>query len=506
MLTRLSFRSPLPSCFRASHQAPLEHLAIDSRGPRSITIGPLNRPALVGLGQLRRANIDSGMSGPSKPTRLNGGGGGGGGRQGRNLTKELEDGIKPWTGPSIFSVSSGSRNGKMGQGSTPPRTLAGGSSQSPIAISSAETTPESSTRVRGVIRYASPGPRTAYTPPPKLLPNRSNAANTRTNEGVSRNRGTEVHPFFNGQTQRTQRSRTLPPSSNAVPASQRPRYVAHYSSTDASTSQSESQSQSTQSTLEHPSQPRAQDRYSQGRGKGKARDNGAKGPPEGWTDDAVNQLAEGFAATRISTGGSRELVSGGVSRSSVPPIKASSSYSKYPNRGTGPMNTSKHNTSASATYSKPKPKPKSKPVPAEPDPNTTYFQYTSLSPTPKLAYTTDPDEADLLISCLKGSILGFDLEWPPAGLQTFRDPTSGKVERKWIGRIWDVAKGKYVFTPGRTALVQVCDGELIVLVHLKDMKGESSGFQQNVLDIWACNFGVEEILGFRTDGQNYLNR
>ena len=69
-----------------------------------------------------------------------------------------------------------------------------------------------------------------------------------------------------------------------------------------------------------------------------------------------------------------------------------------------------------------------------------------------------------------------------------------------------MAKGKYVFTPGRTALVQVCDGELIVLVHLKDMKGESSGFQQNVLDIWACNFGVEEILGFRTDGQNYLNR
>ena len=219
-----------------------------------------------------------------------------------------------------------------------------------------------------------------------------------------------------------------------------------------------------------------------GKGKDVYRGTWVEGPPEGWTDDAVDKLAEGLSSARISTSSNgsrsrqRPLV-GGNSGSTAPSLRAPPSYK--PNQtgsgsgfGLARPSTSTYGSNSKTTQdAKPRSKPKSKAIADEPDPNISYFQYTSLTPTPKLAYTTDPDEADLLISCLKGNILGFDLEWPPAGLQSFKDPISGKVERKWVGRSWDSKKGKYVFTTGKTALVQVCDGELIVLVHLKDMKG-----------------------------------
>lgn len=505
MSTRLilTFRSSTSLLARLPLRQSIKHSRSGQTGRRSLKIRSLNRSALAGLGQsLKRASTTSPIVGMAHEDP-------------RNLERELEDVIKPWTGPSVFTTEPQPRLAKPGtrpgkpKGIPPrpqpqPRTRLpvggnGGSSKSPINISSAESTPEpNSTRVRGVIRYESPGPRTAYTPP-RPLPARSTSTSTTTGTSTNAsigadirlNRGTNVHPFFiKGQPQ-FQRAGSVPTISSTVPLSQRPRYVAHYSSTDASTSQSESQStqsQSTQSTFEGYSQPRPRDGY---RAKGKGRDvqRGPRvgGPPEGWTDDAVDQLAEGLSATKISTSSDasrprQQPLVDGISRSTVPPLRAPSSYNST---STGSaFGLRRPNTTTYASNSNlpqkpkpnPKPKPKTKtkpPAPAdEPDPNVSYFQYTSLTPTPKLAYTTDRDEADLLISCLKGNILGFDLEWPPAGLQSFKDPISGKVEKKWVGRSWDAGKGKYVFTTGKTALVQVCDGELIVLVHLKDMKGE----------------------------------
>ena len=489
----LTFRSSSssPSLLgRLPHHRSINHSTSGQTGPRSLTIASLNRPALAGLGHsLKRVSTTSSITGMTHDGP-------------RNLERELEDGIKPWTGPSVFTteprtekVGSGTRNGNLK--GTPPRSrpkpaVGGGSSKSPITIPSAESTPEP-TRVRGVIRYESSGPRTAYTPPKPFSArsgSTSTSASTNTNTNtivdgdIRLNRGTNVHPFFMNGRSTFQRAGSVPTTSSTVPASQRPRYVAHYSSTDASTSQSESQStqsQSTQSTFEGHSQSRSQDRYRvKGKGKDVHRGTEVEGPPEGWTDDAVDTLAEGLSSTRISTSSNgsrsrqRPLV-GGTSVSTAPPLRAPPSY-KSTKTGSGfglarPSTSTYASNPKTTQDAKPKSKAKPKAIADEPDPNISYFQYTSLTPAPKLAYTTDPDEADLLISCLKGNILGFDLEWPPAGLQSFKDPISGKVERRWVGRSWDSKKGKYVFTTGKTALVQVCDGELIVLVHLKDMKG-----------------------------------
>jgi len=83
------------------------------------------------------------------------------------------------------------------------------------------------------------------------------------------------------------------------------------------------------------------------------------------------------------------------------------------------------------------------------DPSTEYFEYHKCPKPPSLVYTTDPSEANDLISCLKGDVFGFDLEWP-SGIKT-----------------WDQTTKRYTFGQGRTALVQICDKETIILIHLK---------------------------------------
>lgn len=67
---------------------------------------------------------------------------------------------------------------------------------------------------------------------------------------------------------------------------------------------------------------------------------------------------------------------------------------------------------------------------------------------PTLAYTTDPAEANKLLSMIKGEAIAFDMEWP----FSFKRGNGGGS--------------------GKTALVQVGDEKLIVLVHLSMMKGE----------------------------------
>jgi hypothetical protein len=60
-----------------------------------------------------------------------------------------------------------------------------------------------------------------------------------------------------------------------------------------------------------------------------------------------------------------------------------------------------------------------------------------------------------LIDCLKGDVFGFDLEWP------------SRVKQ------WDKA-GKFSLGQGRTALVQICDRNTIILLHLKKKSGMSA--------------------------------
>jgi hypothetical protein len=67
---------------------------------------------------------------------------------------------------------------------------------------------------------------------------------------------------------------------------------------------------------------------------------------------------------------------------------------------------------------------------------------------PTLAYTTDPGEANRLLGQIQGEAIAFDMEWP---FSFKRGPGGGA---------------------GKTALVQVGDEKLVVLIHLSMMKGE----------------------------------
>ena len=89
---------------------------------------------------------------------------------------------------------------------------------------------------------------------------------------------------------------------------------------------------------------------------------------------------------------------------------------------------------------------------------------------PGVVYTTSADEADDLLACLRGPVLGFDIEWPVSGKYRTVGP-DGKVVEKRVGMRWNGAAAAWEFEQCRTALVQLCDEKLVVLVHLRDMDG-----------------------------------
>ncbi|KAH9886271.1 ribonuclease H-like domain-containing protein [Cubamyces lactineus] len=74
------------------------------------------------------------------------------------------------------------------------------------------------------------------------------------------------------------------------------------------------------------------------------------------------------------------------------------------------------------------------------------YSYKDYTPTPAVVYTSHEEEADDLVQCLRGPVIGFDLEW----VVLFR---RGKTP-----------------TNHRTALVQLCDSRMILLVHVSAMK------------------------------------
>lgn len=91
------------------------------------------------------------------------------------------------------------------------------------------------------------------------------------------------------------------------------------------------------------------------------------------------------------------------------------------------------------------------------------FHYRNLANPPKIVYTSDMAEANTLLKGLKGSILGFDMEWPIFGN---KDPLTGKqVGVRYVN-------GKREIYQPPTALIQVGDEKLVVLVQIWGAKSE----------------------------------
>ena len=147
------------------------------------------------------------------------------------------------------------------------------------------------------------------------------------------------------------------------------------------------------------------------------------------------------------------------------PTKSSSSTSGKASYSTSSTSTSSAFAAASSRLPTP---------PPAIDPSTLpFFSYRKYDKPPNVAYTTDPDEANDLLSCLKGPVLGLDLEWPMAGMYDTVDPRTGKSTKIRVGMTWDAATGRYKFGQGKVALVQLCDERMIVLVHLMHMKSKA---------------------------------
>jgi hypothetical protein len=354
----------------------------------------------------------SSMSGPLRTKGL----------EKRDLARELEDGIVAWDGPSVFSTIPAS---PLPHRHRTEERWGQGTSSSPIDISSAEPSPVK-TRIRGIPAYNSPLPRTAYTSPSKpasIAPG-------------------QVHPFFN-------RTKSLPP-----PASNRPRMVAHYSSTETESSQQtemgDSQSTfggSSQSPSKRPAeripdappQPKIE-KDVKGKGKGKI-------PDAGFSDEAIDAMADEFANVEL---GRKSTLTGRNTVSAVNGQKAKgANTSSKPTAGPSKIIPKAPSSSTSTKPNPPNPK-----VAEVEDPSIEYFQYQKCPNPPAVVYTTDSSEANDLIDCLKGDVFGFDLEWP------------SRVKQ------WDKA-GKFSLGQGRTALVQICDRHTIILLHLKKKSGMS---------------------------------
>ncbi|EIW53709.1 ribonuclease H-like protein [Trametes versicolor FP-101664 SS1] len=101
------------------------------------------------------------------------------------------------------------------------------------------------------------------------------------------------------------------------------------------------------------------------------------------------------------------------------------------------------------------------------------YSYKDYSPVPAVVYTPDEEEANDLVQCLKGPVMGFDLEW----VVLFR-------------------KGRSAMSH-RTALVQICDARMILLVHVSAMKK----FPQKVKELIENKDIAKLGANIKNDGQ-----
>ncbi|RPD70687.1 ribonuclease H-like protein [Lentinus tigrinus ALCF2SS1-7] len=100
------------------------------------------------------------------------------------------------------------------------------------------------------------------------------------------------------------------------------------------------------------------------------------------------------------------------------------------------------------------------------------YSFKQYPPAPAVVYTRHEEEANDLVGCLKGP-LGFDLEWPVV-FRRGRTP----MER-------------------RTALVQICDSQIILLVQVSAM----SKFPQKVKEVIENKDIIKLGANIRNDGQ-----
>ena len=311
----------------------------------------------------------------------------------------------------------------------PTRSSGASPSSNPIGIST--TSSNDLPRPRAVPRYSSSLPRTAFTPPSAALPISSSSK-----QKVVK----PPHPFFT-------RAQSVP----LPPPSARPRLVAHYSSTSES---AKTESQQSDSTWESYS-----DRWAT-------------------RDGEIELLAEEFgglgsAQNQTSLSRTKEVPIEAIERiEAVETIESLSVRSRPPlasaqilpvRRAPAPVYPPKANAVTTIRLPKPLPQPS----------NLEPFDHRTFTPQnrPRVIYTTNESEADDLLSCLRGPVLGFDLEWPVSGKYRAAGPDGRMVEKRigmrWTGERWG-------FEQARTALMQFCDEKLIVLVHLRDMASESN--------------------------------
>lgn len=285
-----------------------------------------------------------------------------------------------------------------------------GSASSPISLSSSSPTPLR--RPRATPSYTSPLPRTAYTPTKQPL-----------------------HPFFSSQHARP----SLPP-----PSPSKPRLAFAYSSSSSSCSSSQTTvggQEDLADMLAEVSLNGAPRRTASPGKAGVTRRQPAKSKPTAQTSVLVgaNKSRPQYASTK----GKEKAVSSKTAAMLVAALHTSSEPQ-------GPLPTFSH------TSFKP-------------------IGTTDIHQPPTVVYTRCAQEADDLVACLKGDVLGFDLEWPVSGFHRPADsaPNAKKVA---VGGVWQPAQkaggvGKWKFSEQRTALVQVCDEKMIILIHLKDMQG-----------------------------------
>ncbi|KAK4685652.1 hypothetical protein P7C73_g4502, partial [Tremellales sp. Uapishka_1] len=345
----------------------------------------------------------------------------------RNLEKELQDGVVPWERRTLFSTSRNAVTANEPYVYTlidlpwlkiPWICFSSGSSTSPISIASS---PASLPRPKGVPIYSSPISRTSYSPPtPRFCPPISSSSKP-------------LHPFFNPPP-------PPPPKRNA------PRLVAQYSSTSSGSQSTTTETQSTSSVY-------------------------------GGMQDQIDFIAAEVERMEVSQNAARKLptkpkppvVRAGYqpkprsssSRSPTPPA-----HSTVPPPTSVPTALSGSSTRPALAASRAKAKPK--PNVLSSTSHLPLFSHATHPTPPKVIYTNCAAEVDDLLACLHGPVLGFDMEWPVFGWQTSVDPTTGQKKSAPVGGTWNGQK--WVFGQAKTALIQICDERLVILIHLTGME------------------------------------
>ncbi|ODN98166.1 hypothetical protein I350_07812 [Cryptococcus amylolentus CBS 6273] len=337
-------------------------------------------------------------------------------------------GIGVWEGPTVFTSR------RPGSG---PETAISISSQSsvndsPITVSSSSPSP-AVYRPRAVPRFNSPAARSAFTPPP--------LNSSPVPRGAS-NPARQIHPFFLQKR-------------GAAPTPTKPRYVPDYTSTEA---ESESNASASQSSV-----------YSTA--------SSHRSTSHDYNNTGIEDLTFGLRKMRVDAPPKTETTTRVTrSRRARNPLEKMDSM---PNQGRA-MSTMPLKGQTPPAETEIAPLPPVQPLvpvfslPADPDPSLPLFTYKDSSTPYTIKYTKSAVEANALVDTLKGNIIGFDMEWPI-----------------WGKKEWDPVERRYNPQQGKTALVQLCDEETVILIHLQNGMDLPSKVAALVRDPTKYKLGVQ---------------